>query len=83
MERSVIVAAPIDVAYDRVLGDDLTGFFDRGHRMLPAIAGTSDLVGTGRWGTTVGGRAASCSPTTPRWSRRCARRMRRIGLRTR
>ncbi|SDH48282.1 SRPBCC family protein [Agrococcus jejuensis] len=54
MERSIVVAAPIDVAFDRVLGDGLTGFFDRGHRMLPAIVGALDLVGSGRWGTTVG-----------------------------
>lgn len=54
MERSVEVAAPVDVAFDRVLGDDLTGFFDRGHRLLPAIDDTVTLSGPDRWGTEVG-----------------------------
>ena len=50
MERSIVVAAPIDVAYDRVLGDELTGFFDRGHLLLPAIDDTVALTGAARWG---------------------------------
>ena len=54
MERSIIVAAPIEVAYDRVLGDELTGFFDRGHLLLPAIDDTVTLAGTARWGSEVG-----------------------------
>lgn len=54
MERSVVVAAPIEVAYDRVLGDELTGFFDRGHLLLPAIDDTVALAGTARWGSEVG-----------------------------
>ncbi|MFM2475379.1 SRPBCC family protein, partial [Burkholderia cenocepacia] len=51
MERSIVVAAPLDVAYDRVLGDELTGFFDRGHLLLPAIDDTVRLSGPDRWGT--------------------------------
>lgn len=54
MERSIEVAAPVDVAFDRVLGDRLTGFFDRGHLLLPAIDDTVTLTGTGRWGSEVG-----------------------------
>lgn len=55
MERSIVVSAPVDVAYDRVLGDELTGFFDRGHLLLPAIAATEPLAGgDARWGTRLG-----------------------------
>jgi hypothetical protein len=54
MERSVVVAVPIEVAYDRVLGDPLPELFDRGHLLLPAIAATESLQGAQRWGTDVG-----------------------------
>ncbi|GAA2175892.1 hypothetical protein GCM10009846_27550 [Agrococcus versicolor] len=54
MERSIVVAAPVEVAYDRVLGDELTGLFDRGHLLLPAIDATVTLSGPTRWGTEVG-----------------------------
>lgn len=54
MDRTVVVATTPDIAYDRVLGDPLPAFFDRGHLLLPAIAGTQELVGTARWGSEVG-----------------------------
>ncbi|MFC7431916.1 MULTISPECIES: SRPBCC family protein [unclassified Agrococcus] len=54
MERAVVVAASPEIAFDRVLGDDLTGFFDRGHLLLPAIAATKPMEGHARWGTEVG-----------------------------
>lgn len=54
MERAVVVAVSPEVAFDRVLGDELTGFFDRGHLLLPAIVATEPIVGDARWGTEVG-----------------------------
>ncbi|QCR20389.1 SRPBCC family protein [Agrococcus sp. SGAir0287] len=55
MERSTTVAAAADVAFDRVLGDELTGVFDRGHLLLPAIVGTDPISGgDARWGTRLG-----------------------------
>lgn len=54
MDRSIVVAAPIEVAFDRVLGDPLPELFDRGHLLLPAIDATERLAGGERWGTEVG-----------------------------